>query len=127
MISSWIWVDLFHTVDGRNPFRTTLKPLETIVRWYYVGNRHSRASQMVHVRLRAVSWVACVPIAPAGQGHLWYHERPGRGPPPMSRNKGSGAEHAALVFGRNKLPRSSALMSGWRNRSGFPGPRRFYP
>ena len=26
-------------MDGRNPFRTTLKPWETIVRWYLQGDR----------------------------------------------------------------------------------------
>ena len=36
-----------HTVDGRNPFRTTLKPWETIVCWNLQGNHHSRASWVV--------------------------------------------------------------------------------
>ena len=29
--------DLCDTVEGRNPFRTTLKPWETVVRWYLQG------------------------------------------------------------------------------------------
>ena len=42
------WVlDPLTTVGGRNPFRTTLKPWETIVCWYFVGNHHSRVSWVV--------------------------------------------------------------------------------
>ena len=36
-----------HTVDGRNPFRTTSKPWKTIVGWYLQGNHHSRVSWVV--------------------------------------------------------------------------------
>ena len=35
------------TVDGRNSFRTTLKPWETIDCWYLQGNHHSRVSWVV--------------------------------------------------------------------------------
>ena len=35
------------TVDGRNPFRTTWKPWETIICWYLQGNHHSRVSSEV--------------------------------------------------------------------------------
>ena len=31
-------------VDGRNPFRTTLKPSETTVGWYLHGNQQARVS-----------------------------------------------------------------------------------
>ena len=34
-------------MDGRNPFRTTLKPLETTVCWYLQGNHHSIVSEVV--------------------------------------------------------------------------------
>ena len=36
--------DLGNTVDGRNPFRTTWNPCETVVGWYVQGNHHSRVS-----------------------------------------------------------------------------------
>ena len=35
-------VEMGPTVDGQHPFRTTLKPWETIVCWYLAGNHHSR-------------------------------------------------------------------------------------
>ena len=39
------FISVFHTVDGRNPLRTTLKPWETIVCWYLQGD--SRVSWVV--------------------------------------------------------------------------------
>ena len=35
------------TVDGRNLSRTTLKPRETTVCWYFQGNHHSMVSQVM--------------------------------------------------------------------------------
>ena len=40
-------VGKYHTVDGRNPFRTTQKPHQTIVGWYLQGTHRFRVSLVV--------------------------------------------------------------------------------
>ena len=40
-------VETYDTVDERNPSRTTLQPRETIVCWHFLGNHHSRDSEVV--------------------------------------------------------------------------------
>ena len=57
-----------HTVDGRNPFRTTLKTGETILGWYCQGNHHSNVYQVVQDFVHPQSVLASVVSNPLTRG-----------------------------------------------------------
>ena len=64
------------TVDGRNPFRTTLKQWETHICWHLQGNRHPKLCWVVQDFVFP-QFVAGAKGGGYGHGHgsqnLWLH------------------------------------------------------
>ena len=96
-----------HTVDGRNPIRTTWKQWETIVCWYLQGNRiilgFLRWREMDFVHPRTFPWTA------SGLADVVYCSNRGtEGPPSLRLGRSVERQLHFLKHKRQYTPRTAA-------------------